>query len=125
MSVVSVEQRGPATILSINRPEKLNAINKQVAVDLQSAFAEFDHSNQRVAILTGAGARAFSAGADVTIGGLAEGSSELAMRPPTVAVRDSEDADHGVRASGTAPAAIEWTVADGSFGVRTRPTGRP
>jgi enoyl-CoA hydratase len=66
MSVVSVEQRGPVTILAVNRPEKLNAINKQVALDLQSAFAEFDRSNQRVAILTGAGGRAFSAGADVT-----------------------------------------------------------
>ncbi len=66
MSVVSVEQRGPVTIVAVNRPEKLNAINKQVALDLQSAFAEFDHSNQRVAILTGAGGRAFSAGADVT-----------------------------------------------------------
>lgn len=66
MSVVCVEQRGPVTILAVNRPEKLNAINKQVALDLRSAFAEFDHSNQRVAILTGAGGRAFSAGADVT-----------------------------------------------------------
>ncbi len=66
MSLVSVDQRGPVTILAINRPEKLNAISKQVALDLQSAFAEFDHSNQRVAILTGAGGRAFSAGADVT-----------------------------------------------------------
>ena len=66
MSVVSVEERGPVTILSINRPEKLNAVNKQVAIDLQAAFAEFDRSEQRVAILTGAGGRAFSAGADVT-----------------------------------------------------------
>jgi enoyl-CoA hydratase/carnithine racemase len=66
MSVVSVEERGPVTIVSINRPEKLNAINKQVAIDLQQAFAEFDRSPQRVAILTGAGRRAFSAGADVT-----------------------------------------------------------
>ena len=66
MSVVTVEARGPATVISINRPEKLNAINKQVAIDLQQAFAEFDRSDQRVAILTGAGGRAFSAGADVT-----------------------------------------------------------
>ena len=34
MSVVTVEARGPATVISINRPEKLNAINKQVAIDL-------------------------------------------------------------------------------------------
>src|SRR5829696_239897 len=66
MSVVAVESRGPITIVSINRPEKLNAINKAVAIELQQAFAEFDRSAQRVAILTGAGGRAFSAGADVT-----------------------------------------------------------
>jgi enoyl-CoA hydratase/carnithine racemase len=66
MSVISIEAEGPVTIVSINRPEKLNAINKQVAIDLQAAFAEFDRSEQRVAVLTGAGGRAFSAGADVT-----------------------------------------------------------
>ena len=66
MSVVSVEERGPVSIISINRPEKLNAINKAVAIELQQAFAAFDHSAQRVAILTGGGGRAFSAGADVT-----------------------------------------------------------
>jgi len=66
MSVVGVEERGPVTIVSINRPEKLNAINKAVAIELQQALAEFDRSAQRVAILTGAGGRAFSAGADVT-----------------------------------------------------------
>jgi enoyl-CoA hydratase/carnithine racemase len=66
MSVVSVEERGPVSIVSINRPEKLNAINKAVAIELQQAFAAFDRSAQRVAILCGAGGRAFSAGADVT-----------------------------------------------------------
>jgi enoyl-CoA hydratase/carnithine racemase len=66
MSVVTVEERGPVSIVSINRPEKRNAINKPVAIDLQQAFAEFDRSEQRVAILTGAGGRAFSAGADIT-----------------------------------------------------------
>jgi len=66
MSVVSVEERGPVSIISINRPEKLNAINKAVAIELQEAFAAFDRSAQRVAILSGAGGRAFSAGADVT-----------------------------------------------------------
>ena len=66
MSVVTVEGRGPVSIVTINRPEKLNAINKAVAVELQQAFAEFDRSDQRVAVLAGAGGRAFSAGADVT-----------------------------------------------------------
>src|SRR5882762_7052473 len=66
MSVVTVEQRGQVSIVSINRPEKLNAINKAVAIELQEAFVAFDGSAQRVAILCGAGGRAFSAGADVT-----------------------------------------------------------
>lgn len=66
MSVVTVAERGPVTVIAINRPEKLNAINKQVALDLQAAFARFDASDQRAAVLTGAGDKAFSAGADVT-----------------------------------------------------------
>jgi enoyl-CoA hydratase/carnithine racemase len=66
MSVVTVEERGPVSIVSINRPEKLNAINKAVAIALQQAFAAFAGGGQRVAILTGAGGRAFSAGADIT-----------------------------------------------------------
>jgi enoyl-CoA hydratase/carnithine racemase len=66
MPVVTVETRGPVSIIAIDRPEKLNAINKAVAVELQQAFAAFDTSDQRVAILAGKGGRAFSAGADVT-----------------------------------------------------------
>ena len=66
MSVVTVENRGPVSVIAINRPEKLNAINKAVAIELQLAFAEFDSSAQRIAVLTGAGERAFSSGADVT-----------------------------------------------------------
>src|SRR5258706_15230000 len=66
MAVVTVEARGPVSVIAINRPEKLNAINKAVAVELQDAFAAFDRSEQRVAVLTGIGGRAFSAGADVT-----------------------------------------------------------
>lgn len=66
MRVVSVEERGPVSVIAIDRPEKLNAINKAVAIELQEAFAAFDKSDQRVAILTGRGGRAFSAGADVT-----------------------------------------------------------
>jgi enoyl-CoA hydratase/carnithine racemase len=66
MSVVTVEERGPVSVIAINRPEKLNAINQAVAVELQEAFARFDASAQRVAILCGSGGRAFSAGADIT-----------------------------------------------------------
>jgi len=67
MSVVTVEQRGAVSIIRINRPEKLNAISSAVAVELQHAFQAFDAAaEQRVAILSAAGDRAFTAGADVT-----------------------------------------------------------
>lgn len=66
MGVVTVQQDGPVSIIAINRPEKGNAISRQVALDLQAAFAEFDASDQRVAVVTGTGDKAFSVGADVT-----------------------------------------------------------
>ena len=67
MPVVTTEHRGPISIIRINRPARLNAINQAVAVELQQAFQAFDADpNQRVAILSGAGDRAFCAGADVS-----------------------------------------------------------
>ncbi|HJU19811.1 MAG TPA: enoyl-CoA hydratase-related protein [Stellaceae bacterium] len=65
MDVVTVEQKGPVSIIRIARPERLNAISSAVAVELQQAFQEFDRSDQRVAVLSSVGDRAFSAGADV------------------------------------------------------------
>src|ERR1700741_4353325 len=66
MTVVTTEHRGPVSIIRINRPEKLNAISSAVAIELQRAFQAFDASDQRVAILSAAGDRAFTSGADVT-----------------------------------------------------------
>ncbi len=66
MSAVTVEDRGPVSIIRINRPERLNAINQDVAVEMQRAFKEFDlDDTKRVAILSAVGDRSFSAGADV------------------------------------------------------------
>jgi enoyl-CoA hydratase len=66
MSVVQVETKGAVSIIRINQPEKLNAVSSRVAIELQDAFTAFDHSEQRVAILSSVGERAFCAGADVT-----------------------------------------------------------
>jgi enoyl-CoA hydratase len=66
MSELEVREDGRTTIFTINRPERLNAINASVANDFQRQFAEFDASDQRVAIITGAGDRAFSSGADLS-----------------------------------------------------------
>ncbi len=67
MSAVTTEIRGPISIIRINRPERLNAINQAVAVEMQQAFQAFDAAdNQRVAILSGTGEKAFCSGADVS-----------------------------------------------------------
>ena len=67
MTVVTTEKKGAVSIIRINRPDRLNAISQDVAVELQQAFKEFDADPaQRVAVLSSAGDRAFSAGADVS-----------------------------------------------------------
>ena len=67
MPAVTTEIRGPISIIRINRPERLNAINQAVAVEMQQAFQAFDADpNQRVAILSGVGEKAFCSGADVS-----------------------------------------------------------
>ena len=73
------ELAGLATI-TLNRPEKLNAINSQMHAELQAVCAELrGDSATRVVIVTGAG-RAFSAGADLTDRALAPGGSVLESR---------------------------------------------
>jgi enoyl-CoA hydratase len=66
MQKVLVENKSDGTTLvTINRPERRNAICAETAVLLQKAFVEFERSpTQRAAVLTGAGNDAFSGGAD-------------------------------------------------------------
>ena len=60
-----VEQRGAVTVVTLNRPQALNALNSQVLADLLKAFATFDGDpSQRCAVLKGSD-RAFAAGADI------------------------------------------------------------
>lgn len=53
--------------ITINRPDKLNALNKQVFTDLDEAIDEvYNNAAIKSAIITGAGSKAFVAGADIT-----------------------------------------------------------
>jgi enoyl-CoA hydratase len=62
---ILVEQKGPVTLVTLNRPQALNALNSQVLADLLAAFAAFDADpSQRCAVITGS-ERAFAAGADI------------------------------------------------------------
>jgi enoyl-CoA hydratase/carnithine racemase len=61
-----VERRGPALWITFNRPERRNALNKDVFEVMQSAIAEADcDPGVRVVVITGTGDKAFSAGADL------------------------------------------------------------
>jgi len=54
-------------IITINRPDKLNALNKETIQELHNAFKEAEKvTNVRVVILTGSGEKAFVAGADIS-----------------------------------------------------------
>ncbi|TPE64016.1 enoyl-CoA hydratase [Sandaracinobacter neustonicus] len=60
-----VEQRGAVTLVTLNRPQALNALNSQVLADLLTVFAAYDADpTQRCAVLTGS-EKAFAAGADI------------------------------------------------------------
>ncbi|MDY7034162.1 MAG: enoyl-CoA hydratase-related protein [Thermodesulfobacteriota bacterium] len=66
MSVVLYEKKGNIAYITVNRPEALNAISSEVLRELAKAWINVrDDSDVRVAIVTGAGDRAFSAGADL------------------------------------------------------------
>ncbi|MGB3377273.1 enoyl-CoA hydratase-related protein [Allopontixanthobacter sediminis] len=63
---ILTETRDAVTLITLNRPQALNALNGQVLEDLISAFAEFEaDDSQRCAVLTGSGDKAFAAGADI------------------------------------------------------------
>jgi enoyl-CoA hydratase len=60
------ETRDAVGHLTINRPDKLNALNRQVMRELDECFHAVQHDDAvRVVILTGAGEKAFVAGADI------------------------------------------------------------
>ncbi len=76
---VDYEKEGRIAIMTINRPEALNAMNADVGRELHEAMVDFrDNDDLWVAIITGAGDRAFSAGADIK--DFRQTSSEEAQR---------------------------------------------
>ena len=63
---ILTETRGAVTLITLNRPQALNALNSAVLEELITAFAAFEADlSQRCAVLTGAGEKAFAAGADI------------------------------------------------------------
>ncbi|WP_304166220.1 enoyl-CoA hydratase-related protein [Phenylobacterium aquaticum] len=63
---IKVEREGPVTVITLNRPEVMNALHSPAHFELHEAFDAFAADpEQWVGIVTGAGERAFSAGNDL------------------------------------------------------------
>ncbi|MDE8653270.1 enoyl-CoA hydratase-related protein [Novosphingobium album (ex Liu et al. 2023)] len=63
---ILVEQKGAVTLITLNRPQALNALNSTVLAELIDAFAAYQADKaQRCAVITGSGDKAFAAGADI------------------------------------------------------------
>jgi enoyl-CoA hydratase len=59
-------KEGPITTITFNRPERLNCMNREVMIELESLIKDVrDEHETRILIVTGSG-RAFSAGADMS-----------------------------------------------------------
>ena len=64
---LSFEVDGAVAVITLNRPQKLNAVTPDMAEAIEAAIAECDASDViRCVILTGAGEKAFCAGSDIT-----------------------------------------------------------
>ncbi|MBV8667539.1 MAG: crotonase/enoyl-CoA hydratase family protein [Burkholderiaceae bacterium] len=138
MKFLSFDADGPICTITLNRPDKRNAVHGPMAAELLSALQRFENDgNLRVAVLTGAGGH-FCAGAD--LGSVADpalrneldpsgggfgpmGPSRMALRKPLIA------AVNGYAVAGGLELALlaDMRVADegATFGVFCRRWGVP
>jgi enoyl-CoA hydratase len=67
MQTISLERSGAVATVTLNRPAVLNALNLEMLDELSATFAELDADDTlRAVIVTGAGPKAFAAGADIS-----------------------------------------------------------
>lgn len=65
-SNILTERIDMTTLITLNRPEKLNALNYELACEIDQELTKIEHDDAiSVVVLTGAGPRAFSAGGDI------------------------------------------------------------
>ena len=64
---IYIEEENNLAIITINRPNKLNALNQRTIEELHVAFKELDEDSEiKAIIITGSGEKAFVAGADIS-----------------------------------------------------------
>ncbi|KJS18334.1 MAG: enoyl-CoA hydratase [Peptococcaceae bacterium BRH_c4b] len=65
METILVERRGPVGIITLNRPNKMNALNKTVVDELTKVITEFQQDKEVRAVIITGGESVFGAGADI------------------------------------------------------------
>ena len=65
---IEIKQQGPVAILSLNRPDKLNAINKTMLLELEAALDEIEKNDRVYSLVLNGNGRAFCSGFDLQAG---------------------------------------------------------
>jgi enoyl-CoA hydratase len=115
MPKVRYERRGAAAVLTIDRPERRNAVDAETAALLLDGYREFEaDEGARVLVLTGEGPEAFCAGADL------KAIAEAAQDPPADLVGEVAGRTEGpmgftrlVASKPTVAAISGWCLAGG------------
>ena len=113
MSNVDIRREDGLATVTLNRPDKLNALSEEMKDDLTAGFAELNHDDSvRVILLTGAG-RGFCAGGDVsTMGGLSADGAKRRIRKAQKVVTSLASVEKPVIAAVRGPVAgIGWSLA--------------
>ncbi len=89
LKFIKVETRDGIGVLTVNRPDKLNALNAETVAELHRALEQLaEDQSVRAVVLTGAGEKSFVAGADI---------GELAQMTPLSGIEVSRQGQHAFR----------------------------